>query len=436
MDFLNPKERQIFLFGFLASITILTNITYAERDHVIALGLLPFVLIQFAITRKIKLPRKILIPVLILGTLAILIKPHFGLLPTIILLNRMILQKRLFSIIKDLDFIILAVMSASYIAITIIIFPDFLTVILPDVLNFYLHYNNPSVVYPRALKYGLFLIACITIPFLITEKDDKTIEMRKFLLTLFFGAFICLLVFVIQMKGFYYHLLPMLTFIVPALSLGLYKNADKILSKTPLSHSSLILYLLTSTIFIGAYIKKPLLPNYPTHKEYENAPLTQFIKKECQQPCSFFITHENMDIISQIAFYTGYPYATRFPSYWFIPGFNLQTSLPDKIKQSAAYQEKIKEAHKRYAEYVVQDLEHYNPSLLLILQNPPHTPKKDAFDYFDVFSLSPRFQEITQEFEKTGEFKTDRAYFYKNTKYDYEYMLTWDVYKKKIPKNQ
>lgn len=339
-----------------------------------------------------------------------------------LLFHRMIVHKRFFSIGKDADFIALVILTLAYAAIIIFFYPDFLTVILPDVLNFYLHYDNPAAVYPRAIQYGLFASVCLAASIVFQQRQEPPL-----LPFLFACALLCLFVFVIQMKGFYYHLLPMFAFLVPATALGLYRVLSYFIGK----ETTILLPGFTAAVFIAAYIQRPLLPDYPTHQDYKNAPLTRFIEQECAQPCSFFMTHENLEIVSQTAFYTGFPYATRFPAYWFIPGFNLQTSQPENIKNSAAYRQKIESAHKRYADYVAQDLERYTPSLLLIMQNPPHTPKEVSFDYFSFFSISPAFKKISENYEKTGTFSTDRAYYFRDTKYDFEYMLTWDVYKKK-----
>jgi hypothetical protein len=320
-------------------------------------------------------------------------------------------------------------MSTAYISATALFFSDFFTIILPDVLNFYLHYNNPGVVYPRIIKYGLFLLVCLVMVLFLPHRDERDQRLKSFLFVLIFGAAICLLVFLIQMKGFYYHLLPLFTFAVPAFFVVIYLGLKTVAkSKTVGTITS---DLLVFTLFLCSYTFKPLLPNYPTHDDYINAPLSQFIGEECEAPCSFFITHENMEIISQIAFYTGYGYATRFPSYWFIPGFKSLTDLPEHVTESVAYQERLEEAHKRYAGYVAEDLRRYDTSLLLIMQNPPHIPEEHAFDYFNFFSLDADFRDITSGYTRTGTFSADRGYFLRNTKYDYEYILHWDVYKRR-----
>ena len=85
----------------------------------------------------------------------------------------------------------------------------------------------------------------------------------------------------------------------------------------------------------------------------------------------------------------------------------------------------------RFAGYTAQDLERFAPNVMLILTSPAEGSDSPAFDYFDYFSQNPEFQKQAEKYEKIGIFKTDRAFYFRDTRYDYEHILTWDVYKRK-----
>ncbi|MBU0858578.1 MAG: hypothetical protein KJ667_01455, partial [Alphaproteobacteria bacterium] len=138
LDFLDRHDVNIFCAAYLCAMIVFPSIDYGERDHLVLAGVMPFMLWQIAFTFKRPLPPRLTSAILIVGPLFVLLKPHFGLLPTLLLLHRTIIQRRLFSIIRDPDFIALAVGVVIYITVTLLFFNDYVTQILPAVLSIYI----------------------------------------------------------------------------------------------------------------------------------------------------------------------------------------------------------------------------------------------------------------------------------------------------------
>lgn len=373
------SQNKILTLAFLASVTITPSLYYAERDHFIAIMALPFILIQLTITHKKPVNTALKLSILMLGSLALLLKPHFGLIPIFMILHRMRYQRK-FWIAKDMDFIILAASSLIYLAVTFAFFNDFITQILPDIIEFYLGYNNQSGVIAK-LKIFAPLWAVLCIGCTILSKDDSVK-----LIALCAG--ICLLIFTIQMKGFSYHLLPFYALFFPALFASIPKIKP---------------HFLLISIFVCAYMFAPLRPDYPTHNDYKNNAITNYINENCTAPCSFYMLHENMDIVSQIAYYSGHVYATRFPAFWFQPQITPEAKI-------------------RFSKYIAEDIKTHNPSLIFV-------PKAEE-NLLDFYSVSPEFSKTLDAYQKTDQLTLDRAFFYEDTKYDFPYILTWDVYTK------
>lgn len=373
------SRNNILTASFLAAVTIIPSLYYAERDHFIAIMLLPFILLQLSITKKETLNTALKYSVLILGSLALLLKPHFGLIPIFMILHRMRYQRTIW-VLKDADFIVLAVSCLTYLAIIFTFYNDFLTQILPDIVEFYLGYNNYDGTFGKLKIYGpLWIMTCLACT--ICTKDDRL----KLLVPC---AGLCLLVFTIQMKGFTYHLLPFFALIFPII----FTSIPKI--KPP---------IILMSVFAFSYIFSPLRPQYPTHSDYKNNEISQFINHNCTAPCSFYMLHENMDIVSQIAFYSPHTYATRFPAFWFQPQIN-------------------EEGKVRFSRYIAEDIIKHEPALLLI-------PKAEK-NLLDFYSVSPEFNQAISAYQKSDQLTVNRAFFYKDTKYDFSYDLTWDVYTK------
>lgn len=413
-------DKEIFLIslGSLCTLTIIPALSFAERDHFIAIAILPLVLTQLCITYKHHIPWHLKYFSIIAGALALLIKPHFGLIAAFIFIHRAIDHKSIIKVIKSPDFMILSIISVAYIGIIYIFFQDFITVILPDVLRFYLNYNDPQRVYLYARIYAFFAVICLIITMFVRQHDK-----RKTLYIICMCSIIALAMFIIQMKGFSYHRLPFYALLFPILGALIYDFGKQKINLNTRLREIIFLHIIIAIMILSSYAFSPLRAGYPTHKDYENNELITYMNKHCQQPCSYFMTYQNMDISSQIAFYSGHTYATRFPAYWFQPAFegNVPTAIDEK------YDESIKDAQLRYANYIVEDFETMRPSLLFILRAADGSPTNFAKRFA---ANSPKVIDILSTYNSIGTFSIDRAYFYRDTKYDYEHIITWDVYKK------
>ena len=139
-----PIIKSLFLLGFFFVVTCLSSFDYGQRDHMLAIMLLPFVLGQLSITfgHKPNSPFRLL--TFILVSPFILIKPHYGLIPTAVLVHRLI-KTRSLKLVLDSDFIVLALATLSYIAVVLLVFPDFVSVILPAAMDLYAsEFSNAS----------------------------------------------------------------------------------------------------------------------------------------------------------------------------------------------------------------------------------------------------------------------------------------------------
>jgi len=421
-SFFSPCERLLILACYILSVTITSSISFADKDHIIAILLLPFSLTQLSMTWRFHLHTALKYTALSLGSLAIMIKPHFIILPLLFLSHRAWTQKR-WQVVFDPDSILLIAFSLLYAAVLIIFFQDFLTTVLPDIVLYYLPYNNEQKTYSDIGKIGIWIMAALTLAALTIEKEKK--YKSQFLFLLIAGAIIGLAVYYLQMKGLDYQLLPLFPFIFVSFALGIHNVINKYIPK--LSEP----VICVAIILIGcsfAYYRTPLRANYPSHDDYKNSDLAKFIEQNCGNPCSFMITHENMEISSQIGFYVKGTYATRFPGYWFIPVME-GTAFPDK--GNANLSPLLHKQRQHFASYVSDDLSKFKPSLIMVLTTPAQGSSKPAFDYFDYFSIEPKFKDLAENYHFVEQFSTDRGYFFRDTRHGYRYILTWDVYKLK-----
>lgn len=398
-----------------ASLTILSGLSFADRDHLIAMMFIPFTLCQMCITYRVPVRKILQIFTLSLGSILILVKPHYLLLPALILLHRIYKDRSLLSLFK-IDFYILTCTTFLYTIICIIFYSDYLFSIAPDVLKLYAPYGLYGMLWPDLKAFSLIIILNALAYIVLTQRKE-----RSLLIVLSLGAANGLLAFGLQLKGFSYHLLPAQTAIVMLLTLtalGMFQNfSQPKFAKHPVINIGLV-----ALIFALCYAKKPPNAAYPTHLQYQNNVITKTLDRYCDSDCSFFMTYENMDIVSQIAYYYPALYASRFPTFWFYPMTEMK--LGDPVAAAGVTPEEMADLqaiNEKYFAYVTQDIEHFQPSVLILIQSEAkplkkNTPENKILDAF------------IGQYKKVNELEIDRALFYKNTKYDFPYTVKFDVY--------
>ncbi len=414
--FLNNTEKKSFILGYIISITLITTLFFSDREHFIIMALIPFVLCQYALTHRINIPKALLITVMIIGAIAILIKPHYGLIPTVFLIDRMIKQKR-FNIFFDIDFIALSSITLLYIGIIFAFFPDYIQIIFPDVLNLYMANKQPNIAL-KSIQLHLFLNVIL----LFTElfREDLSKEKKRFLLFLYSCAALCFIPYFVQMKGFYNHIIPIYAFFICAITLSITFRAEKWFKNYKILHFIIpfIVILLISAII------SPLNKDFPKYSDIPNLPVGKFLEKECPKPCTFFVFHGDIEIFNPTAVYMGYTHASRFPSLWFLPRILGELTIDNQNN-------KYKTLKDKYTRYIIEDIEHYKPSIILIAKDIPIGNIK-AFNFIEFFGENKRLKDIlTNEYSQESIFKFDRKEYFKGTTLDETYILKYYIYKRK-----
>lgn len=403
---LSSFQRTNILFGYIAAITIIPSIYFTEREHYLSILAVPYILNSLAITYRKQHYSISSILLCILASIAFLIKPHYGLIPASLFLHRIWVRKNL-SILKDIDFISLSLLTLIYLISLFTVFKSYSFDVFPDVVHMYLPYSNVDGVIDRlplvASITGIAIICAALIPF----------SHAPFTRFLSLSSVFCILIFIMQGKGLTYHLLPVYVFCIPVLMCAAYKLSQLYIPKARAALIPLCLIL--------CFWRSPLLPLYATHDTYKNNPVTQALDKYCPSSCNFYMTHENMDVMNQLILYTDHVSANRFPSFWFEPAFNGDVELSDEWK------DRLPTLMQKYSDYIADDLSGKKPQILLI-QNNNNEPVAPFFKYAE---HSEHFNEVMDQYEKVETITLDRSMFYKNTKYDFPYPLRWDVYLRK-----
>lgn len=421
---LNSAERTTFLLAQTAALTSLSAIYFMDREHLMLMALIPFFLAQIALTEKIPLPRALLWPIMICGAIAVLIKPQYGLIPAALLLQRLIAHRTL-RILKDPDFLALSIGTVLYAAIVFIFFGDYISIILPDVVDYYLgssdKANTLRLFQPHFVAYLAFL-------FLELFMEDLKKPQKRLLVALYVCAVLSLVPLLVQMKGFYNHLMPAFGIFIIALSITIMFRLQRWMGKR-----AIITLLLAPVAIFGAVglLIKPAW-NFPKGYEIRKMPVARFLDENCPKPCTFFAFHGDLEIMNPTAFYSGYTHGSRYPSYWFLPRLLKQMDTHKNSGPISLSIEKLTAAKERFSLFAAEDLDYFKPQVLLIGTNIDIMGKGEFLNFVDFFSSNERFKAIFEKnYEKSGTFEFDRAEYFRGTSLNQSLILTYDVYKLK-----
>lgn len=391
------------LCAYTAVLCLFANKEFGQKDHLLAIALFPFALAQLTTLHQadkgIKLPSMIML----LLTPFILLKPHYLILPSALILYR--LYKT--SFIKTLlatDVWLLGIATVAYMVAIHIVTPDFTTIILPNALKLYVS----SAMDMKQLKIGIAFLGFTA--FLIFYAIINTNKTELSTLSVFVSIAACLTVipFIVQNKGFSLHLLPCLTFIAAALCLNalIFIEENATLPKYTTYTPPLLLLIALYSFFISA---KPI----PNKKLYQTTSTLTALLKEKAGNESFLFESGTTNIFHTHALYLDNDIGSRFPNFWFFSNFDKKTHDTQK------------EVWQTFGKLLAEDLNRYKPQLIGLIAT-----ERDDEGFLAFFGSHPDFQDEWANYKYDGKFILDTDEFasslFKETSH-----VTYDIYVRK-----
>ena len=393
----------VFVVAYVyASALIPDRLYFAERDVFVLWGLLPFAIAQLLITRGISFPRWVSLVALPLCALFILIKPHYVAIPFLIFMHRIWAQRGLIKALKSQDVLAGCMAAAFYAMIIFFFFWDYVTVIFPDFLKFYISIKNPSIIAFMLPAANVITILCMVTPFLVIHNGIK-----KAIYALSGAALIGLVLYYFQGKGFVYHLVLAEILVACACALFLYSLILTISGTKSHSHV-LTIFLIISL----GYLVFPINKRYLTHAEYAELTLPSLVR-ECGENCSFFMFSQNMEMVWQVSIYGGAVHASRFPGLWWLHSMVYRGYDPVDVD--------------KYAGLIAEDLNRYQPAMLLIASNLTVDEGK-FFDFIAFHSGNAAFRAALSHYRKVGLIKDDRGDYFRGSALEYSFPIHYDLY--------
>jgi hypothetical protein len=426
-DFLDPAAARVLLISFIAANTVMALSTFGERDHMLAMALVPFVTVQLALTFRLPCDKKLIWAVLAAGAVFILVKPHHGLLPVLLLAHRAFHRRGgLSSVIRDPDFICLAAATVLYIAGLFVLFPGYVSVILPEAVKFYLPRGDAAAVAMLTLRFAG--AAAILLLLLARMLKKAAPELRALCGFLAAAAMVSLIPFVVQGRGYVYHLLPATSFLWMGLGLWtlLWLRQD---TKKPLLSFGLAMAAIIGVAYIAAVRHQPPTP---TNDAYRSLKLTR-MAAACGQPrCAVFIFNQDEEIAQKIAYYANADYASRFPSYWFLSQLLLEQDRHAHGRPAGMTGAEIEGYRHKFAKMTAEDLARWKPQLALI-GSFEVIGGRGPFDFVGWFHADRDFAREWAHYKKTGVVAAPFDDYLPGALRERGSTLTFDVYRRVKP---
>ena len=369
---------------YLISITLVSQYEFGQKDHLIAVTLFPFLLAQFALADRHSVSSWIILTALAVGTPFILLKPHYGLLPVIMIAHRLIREKNMVAVLRpDVAALFAGVML--YGAAVLMWFPDYIHIALPDTIALYAA-KIFSTVFMAAAGPAILSGCLLIFSFFLCQAGD-TRRIAVFLAGMALAAIVPLFV---QMKGFSLHMLPVLSLMLASLLFiagHMFEEKYETVSRLP------VFFVVTVLGF--AYALFPPGTHYATHKSYMESGLAQYLREKKPEG-GFFMESHSTTLIASASMYSGVRMSSRFPSLWFLP-------FPTDPEKAVILKEK-------FGGFIAADLEKFKPGLVAV-----YASDRSRKSFVDIFGGQDDFDRAWRHYRRGGKFILDYDEGYRST---------------------
>lgn len=421
VDFIDRYEKLLCFFLFVLAQFSVPSFQFGDREHVVMMGVIPFMVYQGGLLCRSSGDTGISgWLILILGSVAALIKPHYAILPCFMIMLRVAYYKDLREVFRP-DFWLLTISSVIYAAVLYLFFWDYVTVIAPDIYAFYTIMGDPELVLQNTV-YTLVISVATYLPFLIFVSEKKH---SATLWMLFAGMLVTLLPYYVQQKGFDYHRVPYFFMAFFAYGFALHYVLEGNLCKVYPKIISVVIACGLIVLVMGTI--RPMFLNMTTEDELKKTELFQVFEDYCEKPCSYFMVNDTTLLIHQVPMLFEAHHATRLSALWFM----LPVIWDENNTNSRRYFENDEEREafrSKYMATLVEDFEEFTPEIALIIDNPE--AGEEGFNVVRFLTKAPDFRALWEDYKFIGQRRFDLGDYLKHleTSQEQRKELVFDIY--------
>ena len=376
---LKTTDIAVIICACLMGETWASAIPYGSKDHLILIFMLPLCLYQYLLTVQKQVSKFTATSSIIMGGLAICLKPHYGIITAIFFLHRLYSGRPVLSCIKAPDFLGLLACGITYTLFILWATPEYFS-ILPEVLSIY------GVERPYPLSTRLYYASFGIIGFALGSwvfSDESDQKLRYALYGFTFLSLVSFIPYILQDKGWHYHAMTILCYGMMALFLAVYGIAKKISNAPDIAiWAGCGIIALLSFMYTTGGKAKTL-----TNGQYLAQPLVDIIDENAWN--KVYATYDFKNLLTPLPSISKLENGSRFGQLWPLNG------LVEKAKITTDEQERkqIKEAMLRYVDMIVEDIKRFNPSVITIPQYVDPETNKPGKKYHDFLMKHEEFKQ-------------------------------------------
>ncbi len=402
-----------YIFAVISALIIIqtwaAGISFGSKDHLIFIFLIPLLLLQYLLTIN-KKPHIIITAIaIIMGGIAICLKPYYAVIPAIFFMHRIFITKSIVNTITSTDFIGLLIIGIAYIGFIYLFTPEYIE-LLPELLSIY-GLDKPFPIFMR-LNYLIYALIAAISALIINDKKLKYIILISSALSI-----ACFVPYYMQQKGFFYHAIPFLSFSILSMFIAFFAVARLLLN-----YKLEISLLLPSTIIIILSIPNITGGKYPylTNNQFISQPLVKAIDELAWNRT--YATYDMKSMLLSLPYITDLENGSRYGHIWTIHGLSIMISQTENKEEKAA----IKQEMLKYVDMFAQDMNRYKPSVITIPRYRQPGTNDSTKNYLNFLLSNKNFKKNMDNyiFEKSVEFDTTLT----GSNYDPEKIVVHDIY--------
>lgn len=404
----------------ILSQTWMSNIGFGSKDHLIFIFLLPYCIYQILMIANRPTPKGISIAASLLAGLAVCIKPHYAIIPALFFLHRLVKHGSPAKTALSSDFIIIAAITVITALFYALRFPDFFTVILPDLNSIYSNEERFDVS-GYLIFLSLPILALICSGFLSTNSPDYK-NLKSVIYALSILAAILFIPFAVQGKGFEYQAIP---FRGTALSIFMFSLFCLI--NHHIKQPAIIIFLIFALGISALYkLNTGKDKTFLTPEEFTSLPYHQKLEEHAWN--NVYASFEFHSLVLALPYYSDLKNGSRFGQLWPLSGLSQklqQPRLPEKEK------EVIKDKMHHYISMLATDIERFKPSVISIPQYMDPKTGKPSKKYLDFLLSNPDLKEKMQDYNFVESVDFDKSLIVTGIKDEKDKYLRFDLFQRK-----
>ena len=383
---MKAQDIVIIMTALLIAQSWIAGVSFAAKDHLISVFLLPLSLYQFRLTRGLKTGAPLAAASVIIGGLAICLKPYYAVIPALFFTHRLYTTRSLKKCIFAPDFWGMLIIGISYFLLIGILTPEFFD-LLPQIVSLY-SVDEP---FPLSMRYyyvvyGLF--AAISAPFIFTDKSHDVLKYSVYALAAI--SVISMIPYILQDKGFHYQALPTFCYGAAAIFIALYGFAKELLhSKSDVSLwiAAAAIILVFGTVLYS--VKKPTA----SKDQFMAIPLVEKIDELAWNRvyANYYYKHLLVHLPKISTLKNG----SRFGEIWPLTGLTNLALKTDNPEERA----KIKKQMYKIVDMMAEDMKRYKPSVILIPQFTDPETNMPGKKYYNFLIKHDGFRENLKNYE-------------------------------------